>query len=166
MRTMRVEQFRGHITADSSGRAVIAVPFDPDEAWGAKAYHPVGGTIDPVAGTSCGRRLRGRITPDGSRWVFTINPMWMLDTGVAIGDEVVVELEPEGPQRSDLADDVASALEANPAAAAFFDTLAQFYRKAYLRWIDATTRRPDVRAARIAEVVELLAAGTKERPRR
>jgi hypothetical protein len=43
--------------------------------------------------------------------------------------------------------------------------LAQFYRKAYLRWIDATTRRPDVRAARIAEVVDLLAAGVKERPR-
>ena len=54
---------------------------------------------------------------------------------------------------------------ASPEAGAFFDTLAQFYRKAYLRWIDATSRRPDVRAARIAEVVDLLAAGIKERPR-
>ena len=35
----------------------------------------------------------------------------------------------------------------------------------YLRWIDATTRRPDVRAARIAEVVGLLSAGVKERPK-
>jgi Bacteriocin-protection, YdeI or OmpD-Associated len=51
------------------------------------------------------------------------------------------------------------------AAAAFFDTLAQFYRKAYLRYIDATTRRPDLRAAHIAEVVDLLAAGVKERSR-
>jgi Bacteriocin-protection, YdeI or OmpD-Associated len=42
--------------------------------------------------------------------------------------------------------------------AAFFDTLAQFYRQAYLRWIDATARRPDLRAARIGEVVDLLAA--------
>ena len=81
--------------------------------------------------------------------------------GIAIGDEVTVELAPEGPQRSDLADDIAAALAANPAAGAFFDTLAQFYRKAYLRWIDATTRRPDLRAARIAEVVGLLAAGSK-----
>jgi hypothetical protein len=56
----------------------------------------------------------------------------------------------------ELADDIAAALDANPAAAAFFDTLAQFYRKAYLRYIDATTRRPDLRAARIAEVVDLL----------
>lgn len=141
------------------------MPFDPDQTWGAKAFHPVGGTIEPVVGTNCNRQLRGRITPNGSQWVFTLNPMWMRATGVTVGDEVVVELEPEGPQRADLADDIATALEANPAAAAFFDTLAQFYRKAYLRWIEATTRRPEVRAARIAEVVELLAARIKERPR-
>ena len=85
--------------------------------------------------------------------------------GLVAGQDVVVELAPEGPQRGDLAADISAALAANPAAAAFFDTLAQFYRKAYLRWIDATTRRPDLRAARIAEVVELLAAGVKERPR-
>ena len=84
-------------------------------------------------------------------------------TGSA-GAEVIVELAPEGPQRADLADDLAAALAANPAAGAFFDTLAQFYRKAYLRYIDATTR-PDLRASRIAEVVGLLADGIKERPR-
>ena len=89
----------------------------------------------------------------------------LIGMGIAIGDEVPVELAPEGPQRGDLADDIAAALAANPAAGAFFDTLAQFYRRAYLRWIDATTRRPDLRAARIAEVVGLLAAGVKERPR-
>src|SRR3954468_7241295 len=91
--------------------------------------------------------------------------MWMRDTGIAVGDAVITELAPEGPQRVDLADDIAAALDANPAAAAFFDTLAQFYRKAYLRWIEATTRRPDLRAARITETVSLLAAGIKERPR-
>src|SRR5260370_37505003 len=91
--------------------------------------------------------------------------MWWQDTGAAVGDELMVERGPDGPRRGDLADDIAAALEANPAAAAFFDTLAQFYRKAYLRWIDGTTRRPDLRAARIAEVVELLAAGIKQRPR-
>jgi uncharacterized protein YdeI (YjbR/CyaY-like superfamily) len=91
--------------------------------------------------------------------------MWMRDTSVAAGDNVIIELSPEGPQRDDLADDIRAALEADPAAAAFFDTLAQFYRKAYLRWINGTTRRPDLRAARIAEMVGLLAAGIKQRPR-
>lgn len=134
------------------------MPFDPDETWGARADHPVGGTIE-------GRHVRGRVSRRGSGWVLTVTPMWLRDTGVAIGDEVTVELAPEGPQRGDLADDIAAALAADPAASAFFDTLAQFYRKAYLRWIDGTTRRPELRAARIAEVVDLLAAGIKLRPR-
>jgi hypothetical protein len=155
---MRMQRFGARVDAGPGGRGVIAVPFDPDEAWGAKAEHPVRGTVN-------GRRVRGRIAPDGGRWTFVLPPMWMRDACVAAADDVVVELGPEGPQRGDLADDIAAALEANPAAAAFFDTLAQFYRKAYLRWIDATTRRPDLRAARIEEVVGLLAAGIKQRPR-
>jgi len=155
---MGSQRFRAVIAADPEGRAVISVPFDPDETWGAKADHPVGGTID-------GRQVRGRLRPGGSGWVLSLGPRWQRDMGYAIGDDVAVELAPEGPQRGDLADDIAAALAASPAAGAFFDTLAQFYRKAYLRWIDGTSRRPDVRAARIAEVVGLLAAGVKERPR-
>jgi hypothetical protein len=158
IRVMGPQQFRAVIAVGSRGRAVIVVPFDPDELWGVKADHPVGGTIE-------GRQVRGRLSPTGSGWVLTVTPMWLRDTGVTIGDDVTVELAPEGPQRGDLADDIAAALAANPAAGAFFDTLAQFYRKAYLRWIDATTRRPDIRAARITEVVDLLAAGVKQRPR-
>jgi Bacteriocin-protection, YdeI or OmpD-Associated/Domain of unknown function (DUF1905) len=138
--------------------AVIRVPFDPDEAWGAKADHPVSGTIG-------GCRIRTRLVPAEGGWMLTLAPKRLISMGVAIGDEVSVELVPEGPQRGDLADDIVAALAANPAAGAFFDTLAQFYRKAYLRWIDSTSRRPDLRAARIAEVVGLLAAGVKERPR-
>ena len=134
------------------------VPFDPDAAWGAKAVHRVHGTVD-------GRRVRVTLSPGGNGWMFTLTPSWMRDTGLAAGSEVIVELAPEGPLRGDLAEDISAALAANPAAGAFFDTLAQFYRKAYVRWIDATTRRPDVRAARIAEVVGLLEAGIKERPR-
>jgi uncharacterized protein YdeI (YjbR/CyaY-like superfamily) len=92
--------------------------------------------------------------------------MWTRDTGVTAGEDVTVELAPEGPQRDDLAEDFRAALEASPAAAAFWDTLAQFYRKAYVRWIESTTRRPGLRAVRVTEVVDLLAAGVKERPRR
>ena len=158
MGAMRVQRFGALVAAGPGGRGVIVVPFDPDEVWGAKADHPVGGTID-------GRRVRGTISPGGSGWAFTVSPMWMRDAGVVTGGDVIVELAPEGPQRADLAEDISAALAADPAAAAFFDTLAQFYRKAYLRWIDATTRRPDLRAARIAEVVDLLAAGIKQRPR-
>jgi len=137
---------------------VIVIPFDPDEAWGVKALHHVNGTVN-------GCRVRVTLAPGAGGWAFALSPSRMIGMGMTDGAEVHVELAPEGPQRGDLADDIAEALSANPEAGAFFDTLAQFYRKAYLRYIDATTRRPDVRAARIAEVTGLLAKGIKERPR-
>jgi hypothetical protein len=155
---MGAQRFRAVITAGRRGAGVIAVPFDPDKTWGAKADHPVGGTIGD-------RRVRGRLAPGDGGWALTVTPLWLRDTAAAIGDEVSVVLAPEGPQRGDLAEDLAAALAADPAAAAFFDTLAQFYRKAYLRWIDGTRGKPDVRATRIAEVVALLADGVKQRPR-
>src|SRR5260221_2991507 len=145
MSGMRSQRFRAVVAASPGSRVVITVPFDPDEAWDAKAEHPVGGTIN-------GKRVRGRLSRTGDGWALTMPPTWLRDGDVAIGDDVTVELVPEGPQRGDLADDIAAALAANPAAGAFFDTLAQLYRKAYLRWIDGTKRRPDVRAARIAEM--------------
>jgi hypothetical protein len=155
---MRIRRFGARIAAGPRGHAIIAIPFDPDEVWGAKALHHVNGTVN-------GCRVRVTLAPGDGGWAFTLSPERMRDSGIAVGSEVIVELAPEGPQRGDLGDDIAAALEANPAAAACFDTLAQFYRKGYLRYIDATTRRPDLRAARIAEVVNLLADGIKERPR-
>jgi hypothetical protein len=151
-------RFGARVAAGPRGSGVIVVPFDPDAAWGVKAEHHVNGTVN-------GCRVRVTIAPGDSGWAFALSPSRMRGTDLAAGSEVTVELAPEGPQRGDLATDVAAALEASPAAGAFFDTLAQFYRKAYLRYIDATTRRPDLREARIAEVTTLLAAGIKERPR-
>lgn len=151
-------RFDTSIGVDARGHAVIAIPFDPDQVWGVKARHHVNGTVN-------GCRVRVTIAPGGDGWAFTLPPSRMRAAGITGGSQVIVELAPEGPQRGDLAEDIAAALAANPAAGAFFDTLAQFYRRAYLRYIDATTRRPDLRAARIAEVTGLLADGVKERPR-
>ena len=140
------------------GKARVSFPFDPDETWGKKAEHPISGTI-------AGMGVRGTLVDDGGGWAFTLGPAWLRDCTVGPGDTVEVVIAPEGPQRSDLAPDIAAALEADDTAAEFFDGLAQFYRNAYLRWIDSTKRRPEVRAERIAEVVDLLGAGVKERPK-
>jgi hypothetical protein len=155
---MRQQRFSARVAAGPRGHGMITLPFDPDATWGARPEHRVGGAVN-------GNHVRGIIAPGTHGWAFVLTPMWMRDTGTAVGDSVVIELAPEGPLREDLAADFRSALEADPAAAGFFDTLAQFYRKAYLRWIDGTARRPELRAARIAEVVGLLAAGVKQRPR-
>ena len=108
--------------------------------------------------------VRGVIEPLADGCGVLLGPAWRRDCGLGSGDPADVVLEPEGPQRDDLAADVAAALADDQRAGEFFDSLAQFYRRAYLRYIDATKRRPDERAARITEVVGLLGAGIKQRP--
>ena len=140
----------------AKGSLTFTLPFDPDGVWGTKPVHRVGGTLD-------GRQIR-LVLPAGTN-VATLGAAWARGCGVAAGTEVTVVLEPEGPQRDDLADDFAAALEADPLAGEFWDGLAQFYRKAYLRGIDATKRSPELRAERIAEVVALCRDHVKERAR-
>ena len=155
---MQPQLFTATLVARPRGGVFVPVPFDPDQVWRPKSRHRVTGTIN-------GLGIRAIIEANGDERGFTLGPAWLRDRrSIAVGDTVTVELVPEGPQRDDLADDVAAALDANPEAAAFFDSLGQFYRKAYLRWIDATKRSPDLRARRIAEMIQLLGAGIKQRP--
>jgi len=143
--------------AGGRGRLFVPVPFDPDAVWAPKPVHHVTGTLN-------GMRIRVVITEHQGQRGFLLGPAW-LRCGLEPGARVSVALRPEGPQRADLAEDVAAALEANSAAGAFFDSLAQFYRRAYLRWIEATKRRPETRPQRIAEMISLLEAGIKQRPK-
>lgn len=100
-------------------KARVPVPFDPDEVWGTKREHHVGGTI-------AGVRVRGSIRKDDGCWSFSVS---LCGRPMAAGDVVDVVISPEGPQRWDLEPDLRAALEASPDAGAFFDSLAQFYRK-------------------------------------
>ncbi|MGH8991441.1 MAG: YdeI/OmpD-associated family protein [Acidimicrobiia bacterium] len=151
----RTRSYTTVVVADGK-RVLVPVPFHPDAAWGPKREHHVHGTVN-------GMGVRAVVESLGAGHAIILGPAWRRDCGIAPGDEVAVTLAPEGPQRADLAPDIAAALDAEPEAGAFFDSIAQFYRNAYLRWIDATKRRPDVRAARIAEMVGLLKAGRKQR---
>jgi hypothetical protein len=154
---MGTQRFTAIVAAAGRGKLWVPVPFDPDQVWGAKQRHHIAGTVNGI-------RFRAVIEPAGAGVGFTLGRTSPARFGVAVGDEVAVEITPEGPQRDDLADDVAAALAANPDAGVFFDSIAQFYRRGYLRWIDATKRRPDQRAERIANMVKLLKAGVKQRP--
>jgi hypothetical protein len=154
----RTRAYTTTLEALPGNKARVPVPFDPNQAWGSKRQHHVNGTV-------AGMRVRVTIVQDDAGWSFSLSPARLRTCPVGPGDDVDVVISPEGPQRSDLAPDVSAALEANPSAGAFFDSLAQFYRNGYLRWIDGTKRRPDVRAQRIAELIGLLNDGIKERPR-
>jgi bacteriocin resistance YdeI/OmpD-like protein/uncharacterized protein DUF1905 len=154
---MESRRFAVTVAATGRDRLLVRVPFSPDVVWGAKPRHHVTGTVNGI-------RVRAVIEPVGDGFGFTLGLKSPSRAGLVAGDEVIVDIAPEGPQRADLAEDVAEALAANPRAGAFFDALAQFYRRGYLRWIDATRRRPEQRPIRIAEMVRLLESGIKERP--
>lgn len=150
-------QFHAKIDGTEKGRVYLVMPFDAAQVWGPRERYHITGTIN-------GMRIRGAVVKAAKWYFLPLGPAWRRSAGLKVGDEVSVVLSAEGPQREALAPDIAAALKAEPEAGRFFDGLASFYRKAYLKWIDATKRRPDVRAERIAELVTLLRAGHKQRP--
>jgi hypothetical protein len=150
--------FKAKIEGTEKGRAYIVMPFDPAKAWGARERYHVRGTIN-------GNTVRGPLEEFGRGYFLPLGPVYRRDNGLHVGDTVEVTLTPEGSRSEALAADIAAALQGEPEAARFFDGLATFYRKNYLRWIDATKRSPEVRAQRIAELIQLMKAGRKERPR-
>ncbi len=152
---MSVQHFQAMIEK-AGNKAIIRLPFDPNTVWGEKDRHHITGGVN-------GCSIRGALAMDADGYFLLLGPAWLRDSRVVVGDSVRVELKAEGPQMEQLADDITAALEAEPEALAFFQGLATFYRKGYLRWIDATKRRPDLRAERIAEVIRLLKAGQKQR---
>lgn len=135
---------------------MVELPFDPNVVWGEKPRHHVRGTIN-------GKAFRGPL--DRYENTIVLGPAWCRDNEIAAGEKVKVMLYPEGPQRDDLDEDIATALAAEPEAGAFFDGLAQFYRKGYLKWILSTKRSPAERKRRIGEMIALLKAGVKQRPK-
>jgi hypothetical protein len=148
--------FQARLEGTEKGRVYLVLPFDPEEAWGARERYHVRGTID-------GKPIRGPLERLAKGYVLPLGPAYRRGAGLKAGDLVTAELAPEGPQSGALAADIAAALEAEPEAAQFFDGLATFYRKNFLRWIDATKRSPEMRAERIQELVRLMKEGRKER---
>lgn len=126
------------VTTGDRDRVMVPVPFNPDAVRGVKSDHRVSGTVN-------GMNVRAAVEPLRDGFGIVLGAAWRRDCGVAPGD-------------------VRAALEGEPAAGAFFDGLAQFYLQAFLRWIDATKRRPDERARRIGETVDLLLQKKKQRP--
>jgi hypothetical protein len=152
--TLTVQRFKAIVTK-SGTRTFIAIPFNPNEVWGVKPRHHITGSVNGCA-------VRGSLGSDGAQFFLPLGAAWRRDNGVDVGAEVDVVLSPEGPQSEGLSPDVASALDAEPDAKAFFEGLATFYRNTYIKWIESA-KRPETRAARIAEMVQLLKEGKKQK---
>lgn len=151
---MNTQSFRTMI-AEIGTRTVVPIPFDPNDVWSARQRHHISGTIN-------GCVVRGPLDSDETQYFLTLGPAWRRDNGLKAGDEVDVELSPEGPLTDNLPPDVVAALESDPPSLEFFEGLPTFYRNNYNRWIESA-RRPETRAARIAEMMELLKARRRQK---
>jgi hypothetical protein len=118
--------FQTTVEGSEKGRVYLVLPFDPAKAWGPKDRYHVRGTIN-------GNKVRGPLEQFGRGYFLPLGPAYRRGTGLKPGDAVDVTLMPEGPQSDALAPDIVDALAAEPEAARFFDGLASFYRKNYMR---------------------------------
>jgi len=150
---MTIQRFKT-IISKSGTRTFIPLPFNPNEVWGVKRRH--------IRGSVNGHGVRGSLGSDGTIYFLPLGAAWRRGCGLEAGAEVDVVLSPEGPQSESLSPDVVNALDAEPQAKAFFESLATFYRNTYIKWIESA-KRPETRTARIHEMMSLLKAGKKQK---
>jgi hypothetical protein len=147
--------FRTTARGRPRGGFSIAIPFDPTLIWGERDQYHVHGTV-------AGHQFRGPLAMVDGAWSLQLGPAWCRAPGFRSDDVVEVVMGPEGSLSTTLGADVTAAFAAEPAAARFFDSLPSFYRNNYARWIERA-KRPETRAKRIAETVDLTRRGERER---
>jgi len=152
---MTTQRFDAVLEPRPRGGVSVRMPFDPDTVWGQKERHYVAGSIQRHG-------VRGVLVVVGDASYLQLGPSWCRDPRMGPGAQVSVVLEPEGPQIETMADDVRAALIGAPEARRFFESLATFYRKGYVDWIEGA-KRPDTRVRRIGEAIDALKAGQRER---
>lgn len=136
-----------------NGKTATGIEVPPavlEELGGAKRP-----TVTVTVGTGSFTTTLGAM--GGKVWI-PVNGERRAACGIAAGDEVDVTLELDAaPRVVDVPDDLAAALDAAGARAAF-DALAYSHRKEHVRAIE-DAKKPETRTRRIAKAVEQISAG-------
>jgi uncharacterized protein YdeI (YjbR/CyaY-like superfamily) len=99
----------------------------------------------------------------GGRFLVPLSAENRTAAGVAAGDQVDVDIEPDtAPREVEAPADLTEALTRDDAARATFDGLSYTHRKEWVRWVEEA-KRADTRATRLAKTVEALHAGKRTR---
>lgn len=113
----------------------------------------------PVVATVNGYTWRTSVARMGGAFLVGLNREVRESAGVEAGDEVDVAIELDGaPREVEVPDDLAAALDADPAVRATFDGMAFTHRKEYVRWV-TEAKREDTRTRRVEQAVEMIRAG-------
>jgi hypothetical protein len=117
------------------------------------------GKRPPVTVTINGYTYRSTVAAYGDDYLLPLAAEHRAAAGVAAGDEIEVSLELDtAPREVEVPADLASALDADPPARAFFDGLSYSNRRRIVLAVEGA-KAPETRVRRIASWVERLRAG-------
>lgn len=144
-------RFQARIEQHGKTATGVAVPED--------VLAELGGKRVPVRVVINGYSYRTTIGSMAGRSMIPLAAEHRKAAGVAAGAVVEIGVERDDAVRTtELPDDLAAALAAEPGAQAFFAGLATSYQKEYVRWL-TEPKKPETRQARLDKTVQLLLAG-------
>jgi hypothetical protein len=114
------------------------------------------GKRPPVVVNVNGYEYRSTVAPMGGKYLLPFSADRRKESGIAGGDAIEVEVTLDtAPRTVEVPDDLQSALDASPAAAAAWEKLSYTYRKEHARSV-VDAKKAETRARRIAAVVAKL----------
>lgn len=148
--------FTATILNAGGGGAFVEVPFDVEQAFGAKK--------PKIKATFEGVPYRGILSRMGMDYhILIILKSIREQIGKSFGDKVkiTVELDTE-PRVIEVPKDVMKELKQHKDAKTFFDTLSYSHKREYVMWINEA-KRDETRQNRIVKTIEMLKKGKKVR---
>jgi len=141
-------------TVELGGKTATGIPV-PDaviEALGSSKRPPVTITIN-------GHTYRTTAVRMGGQFYVPLNAENRAAAGVAAGEDITVDIEPDtAPREVTVPDDLAAAMDDDARAA--YDGLSFTHRKEWVRWVEEA-KKPETRATRIEKTVTGLREGRK-----
>ena len=149
-------KFRATVELGGKTATGIEVPEDVVASLGS-------GRRPPVTVTVGGHSYRTTVARMGGRFLIPLSAENRTAAGVAAGDLVDVDIEPDSaPREVEVPADLAEALARDDAARAAFDGLSFTHRKEWVRWVEEA-KKAETRETRLAKTVESLRAGKRAR---
>jgi hypothetical protein len=138
----------------------LDIPPEVMAAFGKKGQVKVRGTVN-------GHPFRGSALPhgDGTHYL-VVNKSIREAIGATQGDSVQVSMQVDLEERKvDLPEDLALALQANPASQAIFEKLSYSHQKQYVEWIESA-KQAATRQDRISKTIAKLPEGWNPKGKR
>ena len=141
-------------TVELGGKTATGIPV-PDQVVEALGS----GKRPPVTITVNGHTYRTTAVRMGGRFFVPLSAENRAAAGVAAGDDITVDVEPDtAPREVSVPEDLAAAMD--DAVRATYDGLSFTHRKEWVRWVEEA-KKPETRASRIEKTVAGLREGKR-----